>query len=62
MASAHHRNGSWAARINTKWLVFSSDIGNVKVGLGKEVVTLSVRSQLARFINSAKKDFRLSNS
>lgn len=47
-----------AAGINTKCLGFNSYIKNLKDGMDNEVVTLSVRSQLFRFIKTAEEDFR----
>ena len=47
-----------AAGINTKCLGFNSYIRNLKDGVGNEVVTLAVRSQLLRFITTAEEDFR----
>lgn len=43
-----------AAGINTKRLGFNSYNRNVKDGMDNEVVTLSVRAQLFRFIKTAE--------
>lgn len=47
-----------AAGINTKCLGFNSYVKNLKDGMDNKVVTLSVRSQLFRFIKTAEEDFR----
>lgn len=47
-----------AAGVNTKCLGFNSYAKNLKDGMDNEVVTLSVRSQLFRFIKTAEEDFR----
>lgn len=46
------------AGIDTKCLEFNSYIKNPKDRMDNEVVTLSVRSQLFRFIKTAEEDFR----
>lgn len=47
-----------AAQINTKCLVFNSYMKNLKDRMDNEVITLSVSSQLFRFIKTAEEGFR----